>query len=154
PYVEAITPPAGAQAGLDVVFVASNDFNQPNRRTATADYSRDASGAANQFRSSSIDARPGIQNGQDAPSARPAIHSEGPVYGAFRHQIGRAADAFSFAVYNVVVVRDDQFAQANPPFAALQGPGGMAGQFVATNRVIPFLPARPAQPGPLGQERI
>jgi hypothetical protein len=154
PYVEAITPPAGTQAGLDVVFVASNDFNQPNRRTATADYSRNGAGAANQFRSASIDARPGIPNGQDAPSVRPAIHMDGTVYGAFLHQISRTADAFRFAIYNVVVVRDDQFAQTNPPFAALQGPGGVAGQFVATNRVIPFLPARPGQPGPLGQERI
>jgi hypothetical protein len=154
PYVEALTAAAGAQAGQDIVFVGSNDFNQPDRRTATVDFSRDAASAGHPFNSRSVDARPGIQDGQDAPSVRPAIHPDGTVYSAFLHQVGQTADAFRFAVYNLVVVRDDQFAQGNAPFASLQGTAGVPGQFVAVNRVIPFLPDQAGQPGPLGQERI
>ena len=41
PFVESIRIPLGA-GQRDVVAVGSNDFNQPNRRTATVDFSADA----------------------------------------------------------------------------------------------------------------
>jgi len=154
PYVEALTALAGPAAGRDIVFVASNDFSQPNRRTATMDFSGDAAGGNTAFRSMSIDARsPGV-NGQDAPSIRPAIHGDGTVYGAFLHQVGFTPSSAHFPIYHVVIVCDDAFGTGNPAFSALTEPSdGQPGRFVAQNRIIPFLPPR-GQPGPLGQERI
>ncbi len=154
PYVEALTAVAGPAAGRDIVFAGNNDFSQPNGRTATLDFSSDAAGGNTAFRSMSIDARPPLTDGQDAPSIRPTIHGDGTVYGAFLHQVGVTADVSGFPIYHVVIVRDDAFGTGDPAFGALTDPSdGQPGRFVAQNRIIPFLPPR-GQPGPLGQERI
>jgi hypothetical protein len=154
PYIQALTPSSGPASGQDVVFVGNNDFGQPGRRTATLDFSPDAGTGTGSFTKVAIDVRkPGV-NGQDAPSIRPVIHADGTVYGAFMHQTGSTGGAAQFPVYNIVVVRDDDFAAGTQKFRALIEPSdGKAGRFIATNRVIPFLPPR-GQPGPLGQERI
>src|SRR5207248_3791565 len=107
PYVETTAP----QTGGDVVFVASNDFNQPGGRTATMDFSTNAGQAGPAFTSRGIDSRAPAPGGQDAPSIRPAVHADGTTYGAFLHQIARTNDAWHFPVYNVVLVRDDHFGQ-------------------------------------------
>lgn len=154
PYLQALTAVAGPAAGRDIVFVGNNDFGQPNRRTATLDFSGNAAGGSPAFRSMSIDTRPPVVHGQDAPSIRPIIHSDGTVYGAFLHQGSFTSGAAHFPVYHVVIVRDDAFGTGNPPFSALTEPAdGQPGRFVAQNRLIPFFPPR-RQPGPLGQERI
>src|SRR4029450_8157486 len=97
----------------------NNDFGQPGRRTATIDYSIDAAAAAASFRRVTIDSRSPGPNGQDAPSIRPAVHPDGTVYGGFLHQIGRTPDAWRFPIYDVVVVRDDNFGQGATQFAAI-----------------------------------
>jgi hypothetical protein len=156
PYVEALTAVAGPAAGRDIVFVGNNDFSQPNRCTATLDFSSDAAGGNPAFRSMSIDARPPGANGQDAPSIRPTIHGDGTVYGAFLHQVGVTPGVSGFPIYHVVIVRDDAFGTGNPAFSALTDPlDGQPGRFVTQNCIIPFLPlpGHPG-PGPLGQERI
>jgi hypothetical protein len=152
PYVEAVT--AAAPATSEAVFIGNNDFNQPNGQTATIDFSSDAAGAAPGFKSSKIDALPGMPQGQDAPSIRPAVHPDGTVYGVFLHQVGVTPAPAQLQIYNVVVVRDDHFGGSGQPFTALSGSGGAIGAVIAQRRVIPFLPNRRGQPGPLGQERI
>ncbi len=97
------------------------------------------------FRTQVVDVRAG---GGDAPSIRPAIHPDGTVYGAFLSNIG--GTSVTTLRYNVVVVRDDNFAKNSPAFAALTDPSdGLAGRIVGQNRLIPFL----NEPF-LGQERI
>jgi hypothetical protein len=148
PYIEAIRIPAGT-SNTDVVAIGSNDFNQPNRRTATLDYSKNAAATTPAFRSAGISARSAIQGGQDAPSVRPAIHQDGTMYGAFLHQVGRTPAPESFQIYDVVVVRDDALGQGASPFGTLTDSDNRFGKRVVRNRVIPFI-NRPA----LGQERI
>jgi hypothetical protein len=148
PYIESIRVQTGG-ANKDIVAVGSNDFNQPNRRTATIDFSDDAGAATPTFSSSGISARPAIQQGQDAPSIRPAIHRDGTIYGAFLHQTGRTPSPNFFAVYDVVVVRADSVVAGAPAFGALKDQDGKSGKRVARSRVIPFI-NEPV----LGQERI
>lgn len=152
PYIQAATVAAGGSA-KDVVVVGDNDFNQPNGRSATFDLSGNAGTANPSFKIAGIDARDPA--GQDAPSIRPTIHPDGPVYGAFLHQT--AGDSFQDLRYDVVVVRDDRFGMGDPPFSDLTDPDdGLAGRRVVQNRLIPFLPlpGDPRSVGPLGQERV
>ena len=139
PYIQAISV-----GGKDVVFCGNNDFNQ-DPQTANMDFSQNAAVAGPAFKTQVVDLRAG---GGDAPSIRPAIHSDGTVYGAFLSNVG--GTSVTTLQYNVVVVRDDGFAQDNPGFGALTDPSdGVAGRIVAANRLIPFL----NEPY-LGQERI
>jgi hypothetical protein len=148
PYVEAITAPVEGHAPTDIVFVGSNDFGKPQHRTATVDYSGDGARQNPAFDTRSVDARTPGADGFDAPSTRPAVHSDGTVYVVFLHQIGVTTN--NLEIRNLVVVRDDAFARGNPPFSRLMGPGGAAGVFVAQNRVIPLI----VDEAVLGQERI
>jgi hypothetical protein len=109
------------------------------------DLSGNAASNAAQFQTVAVDLR-GAASG-DAPSIRPAIHSDKTVYGAFLRRTGGTAPNY---VYDVVVVRDDNFGNSNPAFAALMDPLDLGvGVRVAQNRLIPFL----NQPS-FGQERI
>ncbi|HEV1287231.1 MAG TPA: sialidase family protein [Bryobacteraceae bacterium] len=139
PYIQ-----AASVGGSDVVFCGNNDFND-NPQSANMDFSNDAANAVPPFKTTVVDVRAGEG---DAPSIRPAIHSDGTVYGAFLSRISGSADAS--LRYDVVVVRDDNFAKGAAAFAALTDPSdGQAGRIVAANRLIPFL----NEPY-LGQERI
>lgn len=154
PYIQAGNGSGGPGSARDVVFCGDNDFNQPNGRTATIDLSRNAGVAAPAFNVVAIDGRNPPAGGGDAPSIRPAMHSDGTVYGAFLHQVG--GGSFATLRYDVVVVRDDNLGAGTAPFTALIDPGdGLAGRRVVQNRLIPFQPdPNSGDPGPLGQERI
>jgi hypothetical protein len=145
PFIQAATIPDGRGGTADVVICGDNDFNnQP--QSATMDVSGNAGAAPAPFSNSVVDVRPG-GNG-DAPSIRPAIHSDGTVYGAFLRRISGTTN--NNLRYDVVVVRDDKFASGAHPFTALTDPAdGLVGTRVAQNRLIPFL----NQPV-FGQERI
>ena len=139
PYIQ-----AASVGGSDVVFCGNNDFNN-NPQSANIDFSTDGANAVPPFKTAVVDVRAGEG---DAPSIRPAIHSDGTVYGAFLSRISGSTDAT--LRYNVVVVRDDNLGKAAPVFGALTDPGdGQAGKIVAKNRLIPFL-----NEVYLGQERI
>jgi hypothetical protein len=139
PYIQ-----AASVGGSDVVFCGNNDFNQ-SPQSANMDFSTDGASATPPFKTAVVDVRAGAG---DAPSIRPVIHQDGTVYGAFLSRISGTSDVT--LRYNVVVVRDDNFAKTSPAFAALTDPGdGLAGRIVAQNRLIPFL----SEPY-LGQERI
>jgi hypothetical protein len=145
PFIQAATVPDGKGGSVDVVICGDNDFNhQP--QSATMDISGDAGVGAALFSNSVVDVRAAA--GGDAPSIRPAIHSDGTVYGAFLRRVSGTTN--SNLRYDVVVVRDDKLASSNPPFAALtDSADGLVGARVAQNRLIPFL----NQPV-FGQERI
>src|SRR5215472_5323013 len=139
PYIQAT-----AVGGNDVVFCGNNDFNQ-QPQTANMDFSPSGASDPSRFNTAAIDARAGEG---DAPSIRPAIHSDGTAYGAFLSRVSGQSNADLH--YDVVVVRDDSLGTGSPPFASLLDSGdGKAGQRVAQNRLIPFL-SEPI----LGQERI
>jgi len=144
PFIQAASAPDGAGGAVDIVICGDNDFNQ---QPQSANMDMSANGAANPapFSTMAVDVRPAA-NG-DAPSIRPIIHSDGTVYGAFLRNVGGTDPNF---LYDVVVIRDDNFAKGNPAFAALVDPqDGGVGVRVATSRLIPFL-NEPV----LGQERI
>ena len=145
PYIQAATAPDGKGGRVDVVVCGDNDFNhQP--QSATMDVSANAGVSPAPFSNTVVDVRPPA--GGDAPSIRPAIHSDGTVYGAFLRRV--AGTTNSNLRYDVVVVRDDGFGNGSPAFAALTDPSdGLVGTRVAQNRLIPFL-----NQTVFGQERI
>ena len=148
PFIQAATTTSGASAGKDVVFVGDNDFSQPDSRTATVDLSGNAAAAHPSFKTIDISKRNPPAGGQDAPSIRPAVHSDGTVYGAFLHMV--SGTTASNLRYDVIVVRDDNWGAGANPFTALQDPNdNLAGRRVAQNRLIPFL-----NEPTIGQERI
>ncbi len=134
PYVQAATNASGA----DQVFVGSNDFGSSSQ-TATIDQSRNGT----QFSQVSIESR--TTPGQDGPPVRPAIHSDGTVYAVFHGW--RTFDQNSGAgTADIVVVRDDNFGNGNPPFSALQDTDNLSGVRVVQNSAFNFSDF-------LGQER-
>lgn len=152
PYVQAASIGDATAGRRDLVMVGSNDFNDPQGRTAVIDVSPDAAGATPAFQTVRVDPRVPPPGGADAPSIRPAIHRDGTVYGAFLALIG--GTNLSNLRRDIVVVRDDNFATGAAPFTALVDPDdGRAGRRVARNRLVPFLPMAD-EPGPIGQERI
>jgi len=139
PYIQAM-----GVNGTDVVFCGNNDFSL-NPQTANMDFTNDGVNAMPPFKTQAVDVRAGLG---DAPSIRPAIHSDGTVYGAFLSRTGGTNN--NDLTYNVVVVRDDNFASGASPFGVLTDPSdGQAGRLIAQDRTIPFL----NEPF-LGQERI
>ena len=137
PFVRAL----GVSSG-DRIYVGVNDFNQPNGHTATVDVSVDG-GAT--YKSIPIETRKTM--GQDGPSVRPAVASDGTVYAAF---FGWRKFDGKTAVSDVVVVRDDSAAMLANPFQALKDPSDkLPGRIVVKNTSIPWSNAPT-----LGQERI
>jgi hypothetical protein len=152
PWVSVATVEGGPGAGQDRVFIGHNDFNaQP--RTASVESSLDArtAPAPAGFTPKRLERRQTV--GQDGPPIRTAVHADGTVYAAFHRwsQVVASTTTFTDALVDIVVVRDDNWAQGNPGFSALNDPGdGMPGVRVAIDRFIHFT----ASVGPLGQERI
>src|SRR5438445_9716226 len=137
PFVRAL----GVSSG-DRIYVGVNDFNQSNGQTATIDVSVDG-GAT--YKSIPIETRKTM--GQDGPSVRPAVASDGTVYAAF---FGWRKFDGKTAVSDVVVVRDDSAAMLANPFQALKDPSDkLPGRIVVKNTSIPWSNAPT-----LGQERI
>jgi hypothetical protein len=98
PFVQAAT-----FSGADRVYVGDNDFNAPSGRTATVDRTLSGTAASPTFTSLRIETRNTCS--QDGPPIRPAIHSDGTVYGIFYRF--RAPSCSSPFTTDVVVVRDD-----------------------------------------------
>ncbi|HET8925806.1 MAG TPA: sialidase family protein [Candidatus Acidoferrum sp.] len=137
PFVRAL----GVSSG-DRIYVGVNDFNQPNGHTATVDVSVDG-GAT--YKSISVEFRK--TSGQNGPSVRPAVASDGTVYAAF---FGWRKFNGTVATSDIVVVRDDAAAIGANPFQALKDPSDkLPGRVVVKNASIPWSNAPT-----LGQERI
>ncbi len=146
PYIQAATVMAGPAVGKDRVYVGDNDFAAPSGRTATVEVSLDGVGAAPpppaNFSSRRIDVR--STTGQDAACIRPAVHFDGTIYVAFIG--GRSGGE------DVVVVRDDSWAESASPFQALVEPAAPAGDGQVGKRIVTGVSAWFG--GQLGQERV
>jgi hypothetical protein len=152
PWVSAATVADGPGAGQDRVFIGHNDFNA-KPRTASVESSADARTAAAPagFAPRRVEHRTTV--GQDGPPIRTAVHPDGTVYAAFQRwqKVVANTKTFTDALVDIVVVRDDNWAQAAPGFSDLTDPAdGTVGARVATDRFVHFT----ASIGPLGQERI
>lgn len=131
PYVQAATATSGAANGQDQVFVGSNDFGASNGQTATIDQSTDGT----TFSTVRVESR--TTPGQDGPPVRPAIHSDGTVYAVYH--AWRTFDSNSGnGTADIVVVRDDNGGNGNPPFGALTDTDNLSGKRVAQNSVFNF----------------
>jgi hypothetical protein len=152
PWVSAATVPNGPDAGQDRVFIGHNNFNT-RPRTATVECSLDARTAAVPagFAPRRVERRQTA--GQDGPPIRTAVHSDGTVYAAFQRwgQVVQSTKTFTDALIDIVIVRDDSWAAADPGFSDLRDPDdGDVGVRVVTDQFVHFT----ASIGPLGQERI
>src|SRR5260370_5465843 len=81
PYIAAATFAAGSGKKKDRVYVGNNDFNADTGRTATIDQTLNGADTKPGFTPNTTETRP--PSTQHAPPIRPAIHSEGTVYGVF-----------------------------------------------------------------------
>jgi len=131
PYVEAATASSGAEKGKDQVFVGSNDFGAPNGKTATIDRSSNGT----KFSTVRIESR--TTSGQDGPSVRPAIHSDGTVYAVY-HAWRTFDSNTGNRTADIVVVRDDNWGNGSPSFGALQDTDGLSGKRVVQNSHFNF----------------
>lgn len=140
PYVQATTTLGGAGTGQDRVYVGDNDFNDPNGKTATVDFSQNGTAAVPPFSLTRVEKRTTV--GQDAPSVRPMWHYDGTVYAVFFRWTNIVPDPNvqnKYAVTaDVVVVRDDAWAAGANPFTALVDPDTFAGKKVVSGINIPF----------------
>lgn len=138
PFVQAATVPAGADAGKDRVYVGSND-HAPANVPATVDLSLDAAIAAPVTSTFVIEGRVVVRDGFQT---RPAIHLNGTIYALFYAFLGGTS-------FDVVIVRDDNWASSATPFTALTDPGDLnQGLRIATGVNNPFLSLN------IGQQRI
>lgn len=133
PYVQATTVLSGSGAGSDRVYIGNN--NLANSQSATIDLSLDAATAPTPAGFSPFVIETRTTAGQDGPPIRPAIHSDGTVYGIFYRLTTLTAPNLTA---DVVVVRADGWGTGATPFAALLGADGLAGRQVVTGRTVPF----------------
>jgi len=131
PYVEAATAASGPEKGKDQVFVGSNDFGAPNGKTATIDRSSNGRG----FTKVRIESR--TTSGQDGPSVRPAVHSDGTVYAVY-HAWRTFDQNTGNRTADIVVVRDDNWGNGAPPFGALKDTDNLSGRRVVQNSHFNF----------------
>lgn len=138
PFVQASTVPGGPDAGKDRIYVGSND-HAPANVPATVDLSLDAAAAAPATNTVVIEGRNVVRDGFQT---RPAVHPDGTVYAIFYALL---ADG----TFDVVIVRDDNWASGANPFNAIIDPGdNNQGLRIATGVNNPFLGLI------LGQQRI
>jgi hypothetical protein len=143
PWVQAITA-EGVPGSPDRVYIGNNNFGASP--TATVDLSLNAAAAAPAFGPHAVTNRiPG--GGQNGPSIRTVAHQDGTVYAVYFNWQTPAAIPLTA---DVVISRDDSWAQGATPFSDLIDPGdGLYGLRFATNVQIPW-----ANFGYLGQERV
>jgi hypothetical protein len=139
PYVGAATATSGAESGKDQVFVGNNYLQASNGQTATIELSSNGT----KFSPVTIESR--STSGQDGPPVRPAIHSDGTVYAVF-HAWRTFDNTSGNGTADIVVVRDDNWGNGNPPFGALQDTDNLSGKRVVQNSAFNFSDF-------LGQER-
>lgn len=139
PFVQAATVPGGSNAGKDRIYVGSNDHNPPNI-PATIDLSLDAGAAAPATSTIVIEGR---NVSRDWPQTRPAVHLDGKVYALFYANFG--------GTFDVVVVRDDNWASGATPFKALTDAVDLKqGVRIKTGVNLPSLPSGLY----IGQQRV
>jgi len=142
PFTHAATVQAGADRGQQRLYIGNNDFGAPNRRTATLDRSLNAGANNPQFNQIRLERR--ATSGQNGPQIRPISHPDGTVYATFygwRATVGNfQANTFRVTAADVVVVRDDNWGDGTPPFAALVDPNdNVAGMRVVRGISFPFM---------------
>lgn len=168
PYVEVVTVPGPAGTDVDRVFIGSNDLGLTvDFRTATIDRSLDGNASPGALYNRFV-IDPSSPVPSNGAAVRAAAHPSGTVYGVFYHLTGSSGrfdqdKPFSFTT-DVVVVRDDDWARGERPFAALRDPQrGTVGTVVAASRKLPVrIPRVPEPVGPpctgpapdMGQERL
>src|SRR4051794_3514279 len=150
PWVQAAT--ATSVAGSpDRVYVASNDLIT-TPKTAHMDQSLNAASAPPPAGFSAAGITIASRNpgaGQNAPSIRHAIHSNGRIYVAYFNWTAFAS-ATSNVTSDVVVARDDNWGQGGTPYKALIDAGdGKAGVRVVKGVIIPWRNSHF-----IGQERV
>ena len=135
----AITGPASG-AG-DRLYVGNNSLG--TFRTAFVDICLNASASSPSFMGQLIERRQ--TGGQDGPPVRVAVHANGTVYAAFQRWAQVAGSNVNF---DVVVVRDDQFAgDIDKFFNLVDAADNVEGQRVVTGLYLFFN-------GTMGQDRI
>jgi len=132
PWVVAATMQTGAKSGQDVLYVGDNDLAEPRGHSATVDLSFDAAVPTPGFNLRRIERRATL--GQDGPPVRLSMHADGTVYAV--HQRWTAAQGNTITL-DIVVTRDDAFADGPNPFTTLQDAADRdIGQRVVTGRTI------------------
>lgn len=133
PWVQATT--AESVAGTpDRVYIGNNDFNS-SPITATVDLSLNAAAAVPGFGPQAITTRVPAA-GQNGPSIRSASHQDGTVYVAYFNWQTPAAIPLTA---DVVIARDDSWAQGATRFTDLIDPGDLLpGLRFAPNVQIPW----------------
>jgi hypothetical protein len=174
PYIQATTVLGRDGNDEDRVFVANNDLNRSTNifpgsqisdsRTATVDRSlkgnHDPSGLYQPFV-----IEPSSPIGQNGSGVRVAMHSSGTVYGIFYHLTNKSTSNATGSRYttDVVVVRDDNWAQDSNQFSSLVDPQrNTIGVAVAPLRILPLRVTRIDEQGDIclgplpdmGQERL
>jgi hypothetical protein len=138
PFIQATTVSQGNDAGKDRVYMGINDFNAQSG-TATIDQSLDAGVASPIFKSINIEKRNTV--GQNGPQIRPAIHSDGTIYGIFygwRKRVRQSGNNYNY-ISDVVVVREDKWGLSSEPFSALIDPNdNNIGIRVASEVTVPW----------------
>ena len=113
PYINARTVTGSPDAGKDRVWVGNNE-GAVSPASATVDQSLDVGIVTPVFTQDRIDA--GAPVGRDNYQVRTASHADGHVYVAFYRR--KAGIAIGYNA-DVVVVRDDDWGKAVPPFQGL-----------------------------------
>jgi len=144
PHTQAVTVPSGPDAGKDRVYVGfNNGWGGVNPQSATVDVSQDADAATPPFNLDPIEKRSTGAAGQDGFAQVPATNRDGTVYVAFYGWRGFAGGGVSS---DVVVLRDDSWANSATPFTALVDTDGLAGKRVVQGVTLTF--------GSMGQQRL
>jgi hypothetical protein len=164
PFLAAATATFGPDAGEDRVYIGINYLNtqvllgEPTGRSALIFQSTDATDAVPVFISFVIDQRPknlaalqDLTPPRDGPQIRPAVHQDGTVYAVFYSWKTWEANGFAGngrITSDVVIVRDDNWAQSLYSYTALQDNADFQpGQRIATDvNLVSY--------GYMGQERI
>jgi Abnormal spindle-like microcephaly-assoc'd, ASPM-SPD-2-Hydin len=143
PWVQAITA-LGVPGSPDRAYIGNNNFSASP--TATVDLSLNAAALTPAFGPHAVTNRiPG--GGQNGPSIRPVAHQDGTVYAVYFNWQTPAAVPLTA---DVVISRDDNWAQGATPFSDLLDPGdGKYGYRFAPNVRIPW-----ANFSFMGQERV
>ena len=134
PYIQVVTARASALP-QDRIFMGLNDLEigiPPT--TATVEETQDGSTTNPTFSSPRVETlqRPCRQ---DAPSVRPAIHSDGTIYAAFL----RWTKCDSLPILgDVVVVRDDSWGSGSNSFTSLKDAHGAVGVSIKSGVTFPF----------------
>jgi hypothetical protein len=159
PFIVATTVRYGPDTGKDRFYLGYNDQRAATTtgKTAAIDFCLDATAPSPVISTAHLDSRATaswtalgipVPWNQDGPQVRTAIHGDGTIYATFNGV--RTMDASGNATSDIVVVRDDNWADNAAPFTALVDPGDhLSGNRVQTGVSLLWNPRSPT----IGQER-